>query len=60
MFDETTVAVEAVGKREWLSRGVAAVNVQVVVVIGDAWVIHGEASGGGRGDEQGGRSGSGS
>lgn len=59
MFAETTVAVEAVGKREWLSRGVAAVNVQVVVVIGDAWVIHGEASGG-RGDEQGGRSGSGS
>lgn len=47
MFAETTVAVEAVGKREWLSRGVAAVNVQVVVVIGDAWVIHGEASGGG-------------
>lgn len=46
MFAETAVAVEAVGKREWLSRGVAAVNVQVVVVIGDAWVIHGEASGG--------------
>lgn len=59
MFAETTVAVEAVGKREWLSRGVAAVNVQVVVVIGDAWVIHGEASGG-RDDEQRGRSGSGS
>lgn len=27
-----------------VERGVAAVNVQVVVVIGDAWVIHGEAS----------------
>lgn len=59
MFAETTVAVEAVGKREWLSRGVAAVNVQVVVVIWDGWVIHGEASGG-RDDEQRGRSGSGS
>lgn len=47
MFAETMVAVEAVGKREWLSWGVAAVNVQVVVVIGDGWVIHGEASGGG-------------
>lgn len=54
MLAETVVAEEeAVGKREWLCPRVAAVKVQVAVVMWDVRVIHGEASGGG-GDEQGG------